>query len=309
MHKATLGKWDYATIALTMIISISIGIYFRFTGNRQRTTTEFLMAGRNMAKLPVVFSLVVTKLSAIAIVGEPTDVYLYGTQRCIGFFFIFVGSVVTAYVFLPVYFAVGASTIYEYLEHRFGRRTRKAVSSFGYIQTVRDFRIPYTFWNSLAYGVQFGIAHAVNQFEIQRLLAVRSLKDSQSAALWSTVPSFAMGFLTTTVGLALYAIFQNCDPLNEKSGTGLIKADQIVPYYIVSRLNRFPGLVGLCISGILCASLSSLSSALNSLSTIFVEDFIKANFSEHPKASAWKFNALAKALGKKIDNFFLNLNI
>ncbi|GBO34468.1 Putative sodium-dependent multivitamin transporter, partial [Araneus ventricosus] len=141
MHKEALGEWDYVTIALTMIISVLIGLYFRFTGNRQRTTTEFLMAGRNMGRLPVVFSLVVTKLSAIAIVGEPTDVYLYGTQRCIGFFFIFVGSAVTAYVFLPVYFAVGASTIYEYLEHRFGKKTRRAISFFGYIQTLLNMSI------------------------------------------------------------------------------------------------------------------------------------------------------------------------
>ncbi|GFV11647.1 sodium-dependent multivitamin transporter [Trichonephila clavipes] len=71
------------------------------------------MAGRNMGRFPVIFSLVVTKLSAIAIIGEPADIYLFGTQRCIGFVFIFIGCAVTAYVFLPVYFAVGASTIYE----------------------------------------------------------------------------------------------------------------------------------------------------------------------------------------------------
>ncbi|GBM51468.1 Sodium-coupled monocarboxylate transporter 1 [Araneus ventricosus] len=105
-----------------------------------------------------------------------------------------------------------------------------------------------------------------------------------------------MAFLTTTVGLALFAVFRNCDPLNEKSGIGLTKADQIVPYYIVSRLISYPGLVGLCISGILCASISSLSSALNSLSTVFVEDFINTSFPSHPKASGLKLNALAKAL-------------
>ncbi|CAL1266365.1 unnamed protein product [Larinioides sclopetarius] len=367
MHKESLGEWDYVTIALTMVISVLIGLYFRFTGNRQKTTTEFLMAGKNMGRLPVVFSLVVTKLSAIAIIGEPTDIYLYGTQRCIGYIFIFVGSLVDAYVFLPVYFAVGASTIYELLNMSVVIYTPAIalsavteinpeysvvligvvcilLSSLGGLKAVMwadvfqavmmyacliallsqclyeaggfkevyraaydggrmdffnftgDFRIPYTFWNSLSYGVQFGVAHCVNQFEVQRLLAVRNLKISQSAALWSSIPSFVMAFLTTTVGLALYAVFRNCDPLNEKSGIGLTKADQVVPYYIVSRLIGYPGLVGLCISGILCASLSSLSSALNSLSTVFVEDFVNASFTKRSKPSALKLNILAKAL-------------
>ncbi|GFT24606.1 putative sodium-dependent multivitamin transporter [Nephila pilipes] len=384
-----LGDWDYVVIVLTMVISVAVGFYFRFTGNRQRTTSDFLMAGRNMGRFPVIFSLVVTKLSAIAIIGEPADIYLFGTQRCIGFAFIFIGCAVTAYVFLPVYFAVGASTIYEYLEHRFGRKTRRTISFLGYIQTLLnmsvviytpaiamsavtevttessliliggvcilfsalgglkavmwadvfqafmmysclfaliarglqetgglsevyntakeagrmnffdfsgDPRIPYTFWNSIFYGVQFGLAHAVNQFEIQRLLAIRNLKDSQSAALWSSIPSFLMAFLTTTTGLVMFAVFKNCDPLRQESGIGLTKADQVVPYYIVSRFLSYPGLVGLCISGILCASLSSLSSALNSLSTVFVEDFMRPLFHIPHKTAKFKLNACAKTL-------------
>ncbi|GFV11653.1 sodium-coupled monocarboxylate transporter 1 [Trichonephila clavipes] len=71
---------------------------------------------------------------------------------------------------------------------------------------------------------------------------------------------------------------------------------QIVPYYIVSRFIRYPGLVGLCISGILCASLSSLSSALNSLSTVFLEDFINPFLHIPYKTARLKLNACAKAL-------------
>ncbi|GFY47639.1 sodium-coupled monocarboxylate transporter 1, partial [Trichonephila inaurata madagascariensis] len=49
----------------------------------------------------------------------------------------------------------------------------------------------------------------------------------------------------------------------------------IVPYYIISRFSSVPGLTGICIAGIFSGSLSTLSSALNSLSAVTVIDFLK----------------------------------
>ncbi|GFS55699.1 putative sodium-dependent multivitamin transporter [Trichonephila inaurata madagascariensis] len=344
-HKA-LGDWDYVVIILTMVISVAVGFYFRFTGTRQKTTSDFLMAGRSMGRFPVIFSLVVTKLSAIAIIGEPADIYLYGTQRCIGFVFIFIGCAVTAYVFLPVYFAVGASTIYEYLERRFGRKTRRTISFLGYIQTLLNMSVViYTpaiamsavteittessliligavcilfsalgglkavmwadvFQAIMMYSCLFaliasGVQETGGLLQIYNVAKETGRMNFFKAALWSSIPSFVMAFLTTTTGLAMFAVFKSCDPLQQKSGIGLTKADQIVPYYIVSRFIGYPGLVGLCISGILCASLSSLSSALNSLSTVFVEDFINPFLHIPYKTARLKLNACAKALGMK----------
>lgn len=41
MATATLGGADYVVIALTMGISIGIGLYYRFSGGRQKTTQVF----------------------------------------------------------------------------------------------------------------------------------------------------------------------------------------------------------------------------------------------------------------------------
>jgi hypothetical protein len=32
------GAWDYVVLAMMLIISASIGVYYRFTGGRQKTT-------------------------------------------------------------------------------------------------------------------------------------------------------------------------------------------------------------------------------------------------------------------------------
>lgn len=35
---AIFGTWDYAVFALTLAISAGIGLYYRFTGGKQKTS-------------------------------------------------------------------------------------------------------------------------------------------------------------------------------------------------------------------------------------------------------------------------------
>lgn len=37
MASRVFGVWDYAVFAVTLLVSASIGIYYRFTGGRQKT--------------------------------------------------------------------------------------------------------------------------------------------------------------------------------------------------------------------------------------------------------------------------------
>lgn len=37
MVNQALGGWDYVVLGVTLLVSLSIGIYFRFTGGKQKT--------------------------------------------------------------------------------------------------------------------------------------------------------------------------------------------------------------------------------------------------------------------------------
>ena len=43
------GMWDYFVLAFTLIISSGIGIYYRFTGGKQRTAEEYLLGDKNQS--------------------------------------------------------------------------------------------------------------------------------------------------------------------------------------------------------------------------------------------------------------------
>ena len=48
-ENSRFGIWDYLVLASTLIVSSGIGIYYRFTGGKQRTAEEYLLGDKNMS--------------------------------------------------------------------------------------------------------------------------------------------------------------------------------------------------------------------------------------------------------------------
>jgi len=52
-------RWpDYLVLCIILALSAVIGFYYAFTGNKQSTTKEYLLAGKKMHWFPVACSLV-----------------------------------------------------------------------------------------------------------------------------------------------------------------------------------------------------------------------------------------------------------
>uniref|UniRef100_A0A3Q3WVS4 Sodium-dependent multivitamin transporter n=1 Tax=Mola mola TaxID=94237 RepID=A0A3Q3WVS4_MOLML len=121
MHFSTV---DYVIFTLLLVASAGIGLFHAFSGGRQRTTQEFLMADRSMSCLPVSLSLLATFQSAVAILGAPSEVYTFGTQYWFLGCSYFLGLLIPAHVFIPVFYRLRLSSAYEYLELRFNKTVR-----------------------------------------------------------------------------------------------------------------------------------------------------------------------------------------
>uniref|UniRef100_T1ILQ6 Sodium/solute symporter n=1 Tax=Strigamia maritima TaxID=126957 RepID=T1ILQ6_STRMM len=96
-------------------------------------------------------------------------------------------------------------------------------------------------------------------------------------------------FLITAVccliGLILYAMYWNCDPLAshqiQKHDQPLTYNNvfsslcQLFPLFVMQTMSSIPGMLGLFVTGVYCAALSSMSSVLNSLAAVTLEDHVK----------------------------------
>nr|CAI5832809.1 unnamed protein product [Callosobruchus analis] len=81
-----------------------------------------------MPIFPVAFSLMASFMSAITLLGVSSENYTYGLQFIIINLSYGIATPIAAYLFLPVFFKLQATSAYEYLERRFGKTSRLAAS-------------------------------------------------------------------------------------------------------------------------------------------------------------------------------------
>lgn len=136
-----------------------------------------------------------------------------------------------------------------------------------------DPTVRHTWWSLVIGGCFTYLSlYAVNQAQVQRLLTLRDLKKSQQA-LWISWPVLTVLSLSTSFsGIAIYSKYYGCDPLKAKR---ISAYDQLMPLYVVDSLNHLPGLSGLFVAGIFSGSLSTVSSSVNSLAAVTLEDYLK----------------------------------
>ncbi|XP_059052790.1 putative sodium-dependent multivitamin transporter [Achroia grisella] len=136
MASNVFGVWDYVIMGLTMVASIVIGVYFRFSGGKQKTNEEYLLADRNQSILPVAVSLMASFMSAITLLGVSSENYYYGMQFVVINVSHLLATPIACYLYLPVFFKLQKTSTYEYLELRFGPRIRMLASLTYTLQMV-----------------------------------------------------------------------------------------------------------------------------------------------------------------------------
>ncbi|KAL3847667.1 hypothetical protein ACJMK2_018567 [Sinanodonta woodiana] len=120
---------DYIIFAITLVVSLGIGIYYAISGGKQRTTSEYLVGNRRMAVLPVAISLMATFESSIMMLGTPAEVYVYGFQWFVGNFGWFCANMLAIKLVVPLIHPLKITSAYEYLELRFKSRHIRTVGT------------------------------------------------------------------------------------------------------------------------------------------------------------------------------------
>ncbi|KAF4521508.1 hypothetical protein B566_EDAN001808 [Ephemera danica] len=116
---------DYVVCVLTLFISAAIGVYCAWQARKQKaSTSNVLMGGRTMGTFPTAMSLFTSFMSAIALLGYPTEIYKHGTQYFAIVFSYIILIPITAYFFIPVYHNLRLTSAYEYLALRFNNAVR-----------------------------------------------------------------------------------------------------------------------------------------------------------------------------------------
>ncbi|ODN05896.1 Sodium-coupled monocarboxylate transporter 2 [Orchesella cincta] len=256
---ASLFGWpEYCIFGSVVALSMGIGIFYGFFNKKNVTNEDFLVGGRSMSVFPVTLSLGGLKavlwsdaLQAIIMFGSTLTILFLGTNEVGGF-----------------------NVVWERAKE--GGRTE-----FWNFDT--DPRTRYTFWTGCigAYFTWLPL-FAGTQGQIQRYLAVSSVKKAQQSLLFSLLGLICVQAPSFFLGLVIYAKYHDCDPV---SVDAVGSSDQLLPLFVMDTLGNTTGLPGFMNS--------SVSSALNAIPAIIVEDYVK---SYYPNLTEAKLGYLSKLI-------------
>lgn len=359
--------WDYMVFIVFVIASTFVAVYSRFFGAKEKTKADYVFAAGKVSMGAMMLSIARGTLGVRSFLGYPSELFYRGSAMWETLYGMILAYPIVCFIFVPVYFSLGITSVYQYLDLRFKSRLVRCLASGTYIvrqllnQGVTVFTpcvalytvigIPY--WASifgitivsiiftilgglkaailadvmqgltmiiLSVGMMIqgtieggGITNVVEKnveggrmdflnFDLDPSVRVTTIsavlgqlfmslsifgcqqnfvqrycsmdsKKQVTKTLMFNIPVITVLFsLSWIVGMVVYAIYANCDPLS----SGYIKKyDEILPFFVEDRFNYLPGVMGLFMASLFNGALSLNVSNLNSLATVTFEDFLR----------------------------------
>ncbi|XP_070577494.1 sodium-coupled monocarboxylate transporter 1-like [Ptychodera flava] len=156
-----------------------------------------------------------------------------------------------------------------------------------------------TFMNTLFGTGMLFLSFTVGQTSVQRYASTKSLKQAKLSALFNIPLWFFFMFCFNLTGFVLFAFYNDIPSVLEpainatfppdiwgNSSFGYANVDpryspnygspdQILVYFVSSQLGRIQGIQGLFIACVTAGTLSSVSSSINAMTSVTLQDFIK----------------------------------
>jgi SSS family solute:Na+ symporter len=133
------------------------------------------------------------------------------------------------------------------------------------------------FWVMIFYGAFFYLQkYAADQTLVQRYLVAKSDRDAlKGVALGALlcVPAWAAFMLVGTLLWAFYQLSGDVLPAQLLDANGKVIADRVFPYFLTTKIPV--GLAGIFMAALMSAAMSTMSSDLNCLSAVGVEDYYR----------------------------------
>ena len=108
-----LQWYDYLLFALTLVISLGIGLYYGFVGTKQKTTKDYLRGGKSLGVIPVALSMFMSYISAILVLGNTAEMYQHGSQQFLASIGSSLAYASTALLLVPLFYPLDITSSFE----------------------------------------------------------------------------------------------------------------------------------------------------------------------------------------------------
>ncbi len=206
---AEFGLLNWAIVIAYLCITVAIGL---FASRSVASASDFQLGSRNLPWWALGVSVVATYVSALSFLGAPAWAYGSGMAAlAIHMNYPLVVFVVVT-VLLPFFFNSGAPSIYEYLEHRFGVRTRSVLAlifMFSQVITSASIVVAASVVTTFVTGIDVHTSILI----ITALVLGYTMVGGLEAVIWTDVLQATILF--AGAGVILWNLLHGPTPLDE----------------------------------------------------------------------------------------------
>ena len=126
----TLSGLDWGIVGVSVALLFVISYVF---GREEKDTNDFFLGGRHVPPVVACLSFVATEISALTIVGMPHTAFTENWRWLQFLAGLALARLVVGYLFIPAFYKYNCTSIYEFLNHRFGPATQYTGSIFFFV--------------------------------------------------------------------------------------------------------------------------------------------------------------------------------
>ena len=207
-----------AIIAIFVSYSALLFVIAAITG-RKSTNETYFTGNKSSPWLVVAYGMIGASLSGVTFISIPGEVGGSGFSYLMIVFGYLIGYAFIAQVLLPLYYSRNLTSIYAYLEQRFGKYTYKTGSSFFLLSRSigSSFRV-YLVVNVLQIFVfdNWGVPFAVNVAIFMGLILLYTFRGGIKTIVWTdtlqttfmlAAVAVSVYYISTDLGLGLKSLF------------------------------------------------------------------------------------------------------
>lgn len=199
-------------IILLLVAYFGVLIGISWLTSRQANNDSFFLGNKKSPWYIVAFGMVGASLSGITFISIPGAVEgsQFGYMQMV-FGYVF-GYIVIAYVLMPIYYRLNVTSIYTYLEQRFGWWSYKTGAAFFLISRVIGASIRLLL---VAYVLQYCVFDAWNvPFEVTVMLSILliwlyTFRGGIKTIIWTD--TLQTLFMLTSLGVTIYLVISNLE--------------------------------------------------------------------------------------------------
>ncbi|XP_039449985.1 sodium-coupled monocarboxylate transporter 1 isoform X3 [Culex pipiens pallens] len=125
--------WDYGVFIVFIIFSTLVPLWGRFFGKKEKTKADYVFGVGTISMGAMMLSIARGTLGVRSFLGYPSELFYRGAAMWETLYGMVTAYPIVCFVFIPVYFNLGVTSVYQYLDLRFNSRLVRCLASGTYV--------------------------------------------------------------------------------------------------------------------------------------------------------------------------------